>query len=353
MAGERGSREGKRGIALIWMYQGDESAKGGDGISALEAFEKAAQYYEDTLIYRRLLIGYVSIQNYDKAEEVCLKDLKLYPSFEPSAMFLSNRYYNQGILKFTNGNYREAIDLLSKSFDLDPGQTKALLSIGYCYERLNDTEKAFANYSNAMFDSSVMPTATIAISRIFRSRGKINEAYQMLIKSINAAPMNVESWDEIGRLYHDLGKRDEFIECWKAKALLGDDDAHADLMKWDITDDVFRPAQLPWLKVNPFLSETEPPDFVPVDKMPVPITTMQPEYPEVARRAGVEGTVWVKLLVNKNGIPTKALIQKSDAEIFNSVSIFAAMQFRFSPAFINGEQVSVWASIPFRFKLNR
>ena len=101
------------------------------------------------------------------------------------------------------------------------------------------------------------------------------------------------------------------------------------------------------------ISDEDPPDFVPVEKMPVPVKQVIPEYPEIARRAGVEGTVWVKVLVDKEGKAKKAMIQKSDAEIFNEPAIAAAMQYVFTPAIMNSGPVAVWASIPFRFKLNK
>jgi protein TonB len=98
--------------------------------------------------------------------------------------------------------------------------------------------------------------------------------------------------------------------------------------------------------------EDEPPaDFVPVEKTPVPVKTVKPEYPEIAKRAGVEGTVWVKIWVDKEGKPRKAVVLKSDAEIFNEPATQAAMQFLFTPAMMNNGPVSVWVTIPFRFNL--
>jgi len=47
--------------------------------------------------------------------------------------------------------------------------------------------------------------------------------------------------------------------------------------------------------------DEEPPDFVPVEKQPVPVKQVPPEYPDIAKRAGVQGTVWVKCLVDKEG----------------------------------------------------
>ncbi len=101
------------------------------------------------------------------------------------------------------------------------------------------------------------------------------------------------------------------------------------------------------------IDEEEPPDFVPVEKQPVPVKQVQPVYPEIARRAGVEGVVWVKILVDKEGKAKKAVVAKSDAEIFNDPAIEAAKQWVFTPAMMNNGPVAVWAVIPFRFKLNK
>ena len=101
------------------------------------------------------------------------------------------------------------------------------------------------------------------------------------------------------------------------------------------------------------IQDDDPADFVPVEKQPNPIKQVAPEYPEIARRAGVEGTVWVKILVDKEGKSKKAVIQKSDAEIFNEPAIAAALQWVFTPAIMNNGPVAVWASVPFHFKLNK
>lgn len=97
-----------------------------------------------------------------------------------------------------------------------------------------------------------------------------------------------------------------------------------------------------------------PPDFVPVEKQPQPLpgNNPAPVYPEIARRAGVEGTVWVKIWVDKEGNPKKAQVLKSDAELFNQPAIDAAMKWKFTPAIMNNGPVAVWVSIPFKFRLS-
>jgi periplasmic protein TonB len=102
------------------------------------------------------------------------------------------------------------------------------------------------------------------------------------------------------------------------------------------------------------IDENEPPPiFRAVEKQPVPITTMMPVYPEIARRAGVEGTVWITMWVTKEGKVKTVGVQKTDAEILNQAAIDAALQWVFTPAVMNNGPVAVWVSIPFRFKLNQ
>jgi periplasmic protein TonB len=100
------------------------------------------------------------------------------------------------------------------------------------------------------------------------------------------------------------------------------------------------------------IDEDAPPaDFVPVEKEPAPIKKIEPKYPELAMRAGLEGKVWVKIWVDKEGKPRQVVVLKSDAEIFNEPAVEAAKQWLFTPAYMNNGPVAVWVSIPFRFKL--
>ncbi|MCX7983411.1 MAG: TonB family protein [Bacteroidetes bacterium] len=97
--------------------------------------------------------------------------------------------------------------------------------------------------------------------------------------------------------------------------------------------------------------EAPPADFVPVEKEPVIVKEVKPKYPDIALRAGLEGNVYVKVWVDKEGKVKKVVILKSDAEIFNQAAIEAAQQFVFTPAIMQNRPVPVWVSIPFRFRL--
>lgn len=91
--------------------------------------------------------------------------------------------------------------------------------------------------------------------------------------------------------------------------------------------------------------------FIPVEKQPQIVKRVVPKYPDMAIRAGLEGTVWVKILVDKDGLPKKAVVIKSSAELFNENAVSAAMGFVFTPAVMNNGPVKVWVSIPFKFTL--
>ena len=94
-----------------------------------------------------------------------------------------------------------------------------------------------------------------------------------------------------------------------------------------------------------------PPAFVPFEKEPVCIKKIEPTYPEIAQKAGLEGTVYAKLWITKEGKVRDVQIMKSDSEIFNQAVIDAARLWLFTPAMMKNGPVAVWLAVPFNFKL--
>jgi protein TonB len=74
-------------------------------------------------------------------------------------------------------------------------------------------------------------------------------------------------------------------------------------------------------------------------------------YPEVAKRAGIEGRVFVRVLVGKNGVPKKHIIEGSDSDLLNAAAAKAVMSTVFTPAIQNNKPVECWVSIPIIFRL--
>lgn len=99
-------------------------------------------------------------------------------------------------------------------------------------------------------------------------------------------------------------------------------------------------------------TESAPPAFVPVEKQPKAVSAINPSYPEMARRAGIEGTVHINMWVTKEGTVRQAIVVKSSNAIFDEAAVKAALQWTFTPAIMNNGPVAVWVTVPFRFKLN-
>lgn len=96
-------------------------------------------------------------------------------------------------------------------------------------------------------------------------------------------------------------------------------------------------------------------EFIDVQVEPKPVQNIQSlvEYPEVAKRSGVEGKVTASVLIAKDGHVEKVEIEKSDNEIFNQAAITALKKARFTPAIQNGNPVPVWWTVPIVFRLSK
>jgi protein TonB len=257
-----------------------------------------------------------------------------------------------------------AIGWFEKAISMDARRAAELaVEIGKCYELLNDTNQAIQYYSNALPDTMSSSDAAIAISKIYIQRDQFKIATTALQRSLKIFPACAECWTNLADLYLKLGERKECIECDKIAAKLGDVSAQNRLRNSFIPYDSVDFSVLPWMDANPFAQSwwrewirqdhLSAPDFVPLEKLPVPVKIVQPDYPELARRTGVEGEVQVKCLLDKHGRVVKVVLLKADPEIFAVPAINAAYQWEFSPPILKGTPVVCWVSVPFRFKLNK
>jgi protein TonB len=92
-------------------------------------------------------------------------------------------------------------------------------------------------------------------------------------------------------------------------------------------------------------------DFVPVDAQPAVVKRASTSYPELAKNARIEGNVYLKVLVDKDGKPKKAVVFKSDAEVFNQSAIDSALKSTYTAATSDGNPVACWLVVPYSFKL--
>lgn len=116
----------------------------------------------------------------------------------------------------------------------------------------------------------------------------------------------------------------------------------------DIGPTTFNEAELP-----PPPQEDTVYEFFMVQQKPQIIKRVLPEYPELARKAGLEGKVIIEIIVGKDGHVKSARVLKSDNEIFNQAALNAVKQYVFKPAMQNDRPVSVRVIQPIVFSLER
>lgn len=97
--------------------------------------------------------------------------------------------------------------------------------------------------------------------------------------------------------------------------------------------------------------------FIPFEVPPQPLEDFspQPEFPELARQAGMAGKVIVQVYVDKRGDVKKWKIVKADPEGlgFEEEVQKVITKWKFTPAIQQGNPVGVWVSMPFNFKYKR
>lgn len=108
----------------------------------------------------------------------------------------------------------------------------------------------------------------------------------------------------------------------------------------------------PDLEVARIEEDAPPPDFVPFEKEPQVVRRVEPVFPEAAKLAGVEGSVFAKLWIDKEGRVKEVVILKSPFEAFNQAVKDAALQWVFTPAVMNSGAVAVWFPVKFTFNLS-
>lgn len=131
------------------------------------------------------------------------------------------------------------------------------------------------------------------------------------------------------------------------------------------TDTVKQPPQTEEKPITPTVTETpeekkevvEEKKETPVEEirqqveLPVPEKVAFPTTPEVAKKLGLKGTVYVKVTINVNGDVIKAEVVKSfGGGVCDQEAINTAMKWKFKPGKVNGVPTQMEQTIPINFK---
>lgn len=94
-----------------------------------------------------------------------------------------------------------------------------------------------------------------------------------------------------------------------------------------------------------------PDEYVAYEKEPELVSMKDPAYPDIAREAGVEGTILIRVLVGEDGF-VKDMIVIQSVPMLDEAAAAAAQTAVFKPALQKDRPVAVWMVIPIEFKLH-
>lgn len=77
-----------------------------------------------------------------------------------------------------------------------------------------------------------------------------------------------------------------------------------------------------------------------------------PRYPAASRRAGEQGTVMLRVLVTRDGLPSRVDVEKSSGSPYlDAAALEAVKAWRFAPARRGDESIESWVLVPIVFRL--
>lgn len=110
-------------------------------------------------------------------------------------------------------------------------------------------------------------------------------------------------------------------------------------------------ADIPKQQAQPFVFDEGSRGAV-TQARPLDHINQSPLYPRTARRKGWEGTVFLKVLVNPNGMPEKIVVAKSSGyPMLDDSAMETVRKWKFSPAQTGLLKFASWITIPVQFTL--
>lgn len=103
---------------------------------------------------------------------------------------------------------------------------------------------------------------------------------------------------------------------------------------------------------RPGIPDAEPPrpggDIRPPDL----VRRIEPEYPEIARKARQEGVVVLEAIISSSGVIEEVRVVKSAGVLLDSAAEDAVRQWRYRPATLNGRAVRILLTVTVAFRLH-
>jgi TonB family protein len=275
-----------------------------------------------------------SERNFDKAAEYATAALKENPK-NPDAMILA------GDVFYEAGKLDSALFWYKSTEKMNAKNAAAVRKIGQVYTKQGNSQEAIKTIQRAVKLNEKDSYTYLALGEAFLKSPTPDQAEQPLLKAKELNKQLFQACVMLGEFYQTRGKADpartNFEDALRIDA--NQLEIRKKLATVTLDDNERDPAR------------DEP---IAVDKEPyvdLSVLNRSVIYPQVAKRAGIEGKVAVRVLVRKDGKPKKNFIIESDSELLNKSAVDAVMQAKFLPAIQNGKPLACWITVPISFKL--
>lgn len=273
-------------------------------------------------------------KDFQKAYAVIQEDVKESPK-NPDVLLLAGDIYT------AIGNLDSAIILYKVVEKLQPGNYGIPRKIGQVHAAKKDYKTAVSVLSSIVKEFPKDPWNHLAFADVALQSGKLPEAEKSFTE---AKKLNARLWQaSIGLANIALKKGDQNT------AMINFEDA----LKIDPNMLEIRKQHVKLVKDNKD-PDPSPDETISVNKPPFAENSLimsKLQYPELAKKAGLEGKVVLRVLVRRNGSVKKYIVENSDSDLFNKSAGDAVMKTQFLPALQNGKPVACWLSVPISFKL--
>ncbi len=150
------------------------------------------------------------------AENYLMAAKALKPGDEKSLLSEASQLIN-------NSQFTEAIEKYRNVLLLNPVQAKALLGIGFAYEKLGREVEAMNYYKMALENDPDLIEAWLNMGNILWRQGNKEEAIRVFRIATEKRPDKAEAWNNLGAAYAETGNKQEALKAFEKAYQLNPD----------------------------------------------------------------------------------------------------------------------------------